>query len=155
MRPREGGRRGAGGGTKRQQRVVLEPRLVAANHLFRDAHRHAAAPGPAVPARLLPTPPLLADGRTWIGGVIRLLTIVLPGFAGNWVEVYADNPFYFLLLALLIWGLLSFGRWMERALRDEARHVWQQTLGPSRSRLATRGSERSEPAPPISGPSPL
>jgi uncharacterized protein (DUF2235 family) len=76
----------------------------------------------------LPTPPWLADGRTWIGGVIRLLTVVLPGFAANWIEVYADNPFYFLLFTAIILALLSFGRWMERALRDEARHVWQQTL---------------------------
>ena len=60
--------------------------------------------------------------------MIKLLTIVLPGFAANWVEVYADNPFYFLVFALIIWGLLSFGRWMERALRDESRRVWRETL---------------------------
>ena len=65
-------------------------------------------------ARLLPRPPLLTDGRTWIGGVIRLLTVVLPSFAGEWVEVYADNPFYFLLLAGVIWLLLAFGTRMER-----------------------------------------
>ena len=53
---------------------------------------------------VLPTAPLLTDGRTWIGGVIRLLTIVLPSFAGRWVEVYADNPFYFLLFGGLVLG---------------------------------------------------
>ena len=77
---------------------------------------------------VLPDAPILADGRTWIGGVIRLLTIVLPAFAGRWVEVYADNPFYFLLFAAIILILLSVGKLMERRLRDQARHVWQQTL---------------------------
>jgi hypothetical protein len=73
----------------------------------------------------LPTPPLLTDGRTWIGGVIRLLTIVLPTFAGEWVEVYADNPFYFLLLAFVIWRLLAVGNWLEGTLRDRARRIWR------------------------------
>jgi len=77
---------------------------------------------------LLPPPPVLADGRTWIGGVIRLLTIVLPGFAGKWVDVYADNPFYFLLMAAVVALLLAFGTRIERTLRDEARHVWRLAL---------------------------
>jgi uncharacterized protein (DUF2235 family) len=77
---------------------------------------------------MLPTPPLLADGRTWIGGVIRLLTIVLPAFAGEWVEVYADNPFYFLVFAGVVLLLLALGNWMERTLRDKARHFWRLAL---------------------------
>jgi uncharacterized protein (DUF2235 family) len=76
----------------------------------------------------LPAPPVLADGRTWIGGVIRLLTVVLPTFAGQWIEVYADNPVYFLGLASLIAALLAFGTWMERSLRDRAREMWQRAL---------------------------
>ena len=76
----------------------------------------------------LPEAPVLTDGRTWIGGVIRLLTIVIPAFAGRWIEVYADNPFYFLLFTGLILLLLSWGTWMERRLRDQARQVWRQTL---------------------------
>jgi len=74
------------------------------------------------------TPPLLADGRTWIGGIIRLLTIVLPAFAGKWVDVYADNPFYFLLLAVLIWVLLTVGNRLEQTLRDRARRIWRHAL---------------------------
>ena len=77
---------------------------------------------------VLPEAPILTDGRTWIGGVIRLLTIVLPAFAGRWVEVYADNPFYFLLFGVIIATLLAVGSWMERTLRDKARHVWRETL---------------------------
>ena len=76
----------------------------------------------------LPTPPVLTDGRTWIGGVIRLLTIVLPAWAGRWVDVYADNPFYFLLFALVILALLGLGKWMERGLRDQARRAWSLWL---------------------------
>ena len=75
----------------------------------------------------LPRPPILADGRTWIGGVIRLLTLVLPGFAANWVEVYADNPFYFLLLAGIIFLFLKVGTALERTLRDRARAMWKRT----------------------------
>ena len=76
----------------------------------------------------LPAPPVLADGRTWIGGVIRLLTLVLPSFAGGWIDVYADNPVYFLLLAAVIGALLAFGTWMERTLRDRARAMWRRAL---------------------------
>ena len=62
----------------------------------------------------LPTPPVLADGRTGIGGIIRLLTLVLPAFAGEWVEVYADNPFYFFLLAGIVFVFLKVGTRLER-----------------------------------------
>jgi uncharacterized protein (DUF2235 family) len=81
---------------------------------------------------VLPEAPILTDGRTWIGGVIRLLTIVLPTFAGRWVEVYANNPFYFLLFGGIIATLLAIGSWMERTLRDRARHVWHETLAGTR-----------------------
>ena len=86
----------------------------------------------------LPTPPLLADGRTWIGGVIRLLTLVLPDFAGKWVEVYANNPFYFFLLAAIIFMLLKLGARLERMLRDEARVMWKR---------ATEGELQPAPGP--------
>jgi uncharacterized protein (DUF2235 family) len=82
---------------------------------------------PLVVAKL-PNPPFLADGRTWIGGIIRLLTLVLPSFAGKWVEVYANNPFYFLLLAVVIVVFLTIGTGLERTLRDEARRVWKGTI---------------------------
>lgn len=74
----------------------------------------------------LPTPPLLADGRTWIGGIIRLLTLVLPAFASEWVEVYADNPFYFFLLAGIVFLFFKLGTQLERTLRDEARRMWKE-----------------------------
>ena len=57
----------------------------------------------------LPSPPVLADGRTWIGGLIRLLTLVLPTFAGRYVEVYADNPFYFFVLGGIVYLFLLDG----------------------------------------------
>lgn len=80
---------------------------------------------PAVVARL-PRPPILADGRTWIGGIIRLLTLVLPVSPGEWVEVYADNPFYFFLLGGIIFLFLKLGTRLERTLRDEARRIWKR-----------------------------
>lgn len=76
----------------------------------------------------LPAPPILADGRTWIGGVIRLLTLVLPTFAGKWVETYADNPFYFLVLLLIVVVFFSLGTRLERRLRDQARKMWREAI---------------------------
>ena len=92
---------------------------------------------PLVAGRL-PTPPFLADGRTWIGGVIRMLTLVVPAFAGEWIEVYADNPFYFLLLAVIIFVLLRIGTRLERTLRDGARLMWKR---------ATQGDSLPAPRP--------
>jgi hypothetical protein len=63
--------------------------------------------------------------------VIRLLTVVLPSFAGRWVEVYADNPFYFLVLAGVIVVLLAFGTRIERRLRDNALRVWALAMAGS------------------------
>lgn len=85
----------------------------------------------------LPSPPVLADGRTWIGGFIRLLTLVLPSVAGQWVEVYADNPFYFLLLVTIVVLFLRIGTRLERRLRDKARGMWKQ---------ATAGEALSAPS---------
>ena len=97
---------------------------------------------------VLPNAPFLTDGRTWIGGVIRLLTIVLPSFAGRWVEVYADNPFYFLLFGGFVLILLTTGTRIERRLRDEARRVWRETLhgNPVESRSSWLQMFRTSPS---------
>jgi hypothetical protein len=71
-------------------------------------------------------PPLLADGRTWIGGVIRLISLMLPDVADPWVETYADNALYFLVLLAAILGVMRYSSSCELRLRDRARHVWQQ-----------------------------
>ena len=98
---------------------------MAAAHLFRHADGDAAAALlPTLVARLPPAP-ILDDGRTWIGGVIRLLALILPAFAGKWVEAYANNPFYFGALAIIIVLFLSLGTTLERRLRDEARSMWK------------------------------
>jgi uncharacterized protein (DUF2235 family) len=89
---------------------------------------------------LAPEPPLLADGRTWIGGIIRLLAVLAPSFAGDWIKVYADNPFYFLGLGLSILALYFFSNWLERLLRDRARRVWHEALAED---PASTGNTRS------------
>lgn len=76
----------------------------------------------------LPQPPFLTDGRTWIRGIIRLGTVLVPSFASPWVDAYADNPFYSIALALGIAILLAVGTRLERALRDRARHIWREVL---------------------------
>jgi uncharacterized protein (DUF2235 family) len=77
---------------------------------------------------LAPSPPLLADGRTWIGGLIRMLAVVTPGFVDPLIDTMANNSFYFLLLAGLIWFHLRRSRKLEMRLRDRARVIWARSL---------------------------
>jgi hypothetical protein len=69
---------------------------------------------------------VFADGRIWIGGVIRLIGLFVPGFLEPWVNTYADNAFYFLVLAVMIWVAMRFSSSWELRLRDRARRVWRQ-----------------------------
>jgi uncharacterized protein (DUF2235 family) len=73
-------------------------------------------------------PPLLADGRTWIGGLIRLVAVVTPEFVDPLIDTMANNSFYFLILVILIWLHLRRGRKLEMRLRDRARVIWAQSL---------------------------
>jgi hypothetical protein len=44
-------------------------------------------------------PPVLSDGRTWLGTLIRGTAVFLPSAVEPWIATYADNSVYFLLLA--------------------------------------------------------
>jgi hypothetical protein len=78
-----------------------------------------------------PDPPFLSDGRTWIGSLIGLLRLVLPGFLASWVRVYEHNAFYFLVLGGAIILLMSVSSRLELNLRDQARRIWKRALGPA------------------------
>jgi hypothetical protein len=91
-----------------------------------------------------PSVGLLSDGRTWIGGIIRLLTLVLPSFADNWVQIYADNPAYFLILVGMIVLLLFAGSRIERGLRDKARAIWHVATAPGPPPAPPRRPSRLE-----------
>jgi hypothetical protein len=88
----------------------------------------------------VPGPPLLGDGRTWIGSVIRLMEFFLPGFLAPWVDTYADNAFYFLLVAAAIGLVMAYSSACELKLRDRARDIWRNAT--------TVGGEPTEAAPP-------
>ena len=90
----------------------------------------------------LPSPFIFADGRTGIGGIIRLLTIVLPAFASEWVDVYADNPFYFLLLGASSTCFSRLGRgWSARcATKRDGRGGRRRRMSVCRSRHGSRRS---------------
>lgn len=75
-----------------------------------------------------PEPPLLADGRTWIGGLIRMVAVVTPEFLDPLIDTMANNSFYFLALALLTLLFLRRSRSLEMRLRDRARAIWAQSL---------------------------
>jgi uncharacterized protein (DUF2235 family) len=72
--------------------------------------------------------PVLGDGRNWIGGLIRLISLFLPGFLEPWVNTYADNAFYFLVLAGAVVAVRKYSSSRELQLRDRARHVWRQAV---------------------------
>jgi uncharacterized protein (DUF2235 family) len=79
-------------------------------------------------AERAPDAPWLGDGRTWIDAPLRAVGALLPDFAAVWVNAFADNPFYFLVLAVLIWLGLWYGTRCEQKLRDRARRIWEETL---------------------------
>ncbi|WP_162301927.1 DUF2235 domain-containing protein [Croceibacterium ferulae] len=93
----------------------------------------------------LPNPPVLADGRSWGGGVIRLLDTVLPGMLHRWIDTFADNSFWFLVLVAAIGALQVWSGRLDRRMRDTAREVWRATLmpnGPSFARPDTSWVKR-------------
>ncbi|HEX8256760.1 MAG TPA: DUF2235 domain-containing protein [Allosphingosinicella sp.] len=99
---------------------------------------------------LAPDPPFLADGRNWIGGVIRLLAIVTPAFLDPLIDTMADNAFYFLVIATAIGMLMWRTSVRERRLRDLCRAIWAESVdvgGPppiERSPLWVRGLRTSK-----------
>lgn len=74
--------------------------------------------------RFAPPAPFFTDGRAWIGSVVNGIGAVLPSFARPLTETYSRHPFYFMLLAILILGLLVTGTYLERVLRDRSRRLW-------------------------------
>jgi hypothetical protein len=75
-------------------------------------------------AAYAPDPIWLADGRTWIDAPLHAVGLLLPSVFAFWVNTFAENPFYFLVLAVLIWLAMRYGTRCERLLRDRARHIW-------------------------------
>jgi uncharacterized protein (DUF2235 family) len=75
-----------------------------------------------------PEAPLLADGRTWIDAPLRAAGVFLPSALSGWVDTFADNPFYFLVLVACILATMKYAASCERRLRDLARHIWQATV---------------------------
>jgi uncharacterized protein (DUF2235 family) len=73
-------------------------------------------------------PPFLADGRTWLGEVIRLLNVILPEFLHGWVNSAASNAFYVLVLGIGLIMTLRYSSRLERRLRDHARAIWEHCL---------------------------
>ena len=73
-------------------------------------------------------PPLLGDGRTWFGSLIRIASAFLPGFVSPWIDTYAENSVYFLLLAGAIALVMLYSARCELRLRDRARRVWREAV---------------------------
>lgn len=78
--------------------------------------------------RRVPDPPVLADGRTWIGEIVRGIGRFLPNFLEGWIEKVAAHSFYFVVLALLIFALMRVSAALELTLRDRTRSIWADTL---------------------------
>ncbi|WP_347302451.1 DUF2235 domain-containing protein [Croceibacterium sp. TMG7-5b_MA50] len=74
-------------------------------------------------------PPFLADGRTWVGELIRLLAVVTPVLARGLIETAADNSFWFAMLVGAIILLLFWSSRLDRRMKQEAREVWRVVTG--------------------------
>lgn len=77
---------------------------------------------------VMPEPPVLSDGRTWLSEIIRLPRLVLPEFLGAWVDTLARNTFYVLVLVVGLLAAVRIGNRLERRLRDHARAIWEHSL---------------------------
>jgi uncharacterized protein (DUF2235 family) len=91
---------------------------------------------------MAPRAPLFTDGRAWIGSVINGATAVLPEFARPLIDTYSRNPFYFLLLFVLILVFLAVGRLLEAMLRDRIRRLWWSALASNTAPLEGRAASR-------------
>ena len=94
-----------------------------------------------------PEPLWLGDGRTWIDAPLRAIGALVPSMFAYWVNTFAEQPFYFLVLGICIWFGMSYGTRCERRLRDRARHIWHDATNiegvvPSRARTGS-ASRRS------------
>ncbi len=76
----------------------------------------------------VPDPLWLGDGRTWIDAPLRVVGALLPAVFRTWVDTFAQNPFYFLILVGLIVGVMQYGASCELRLRDRARRIWRQAV---------------------------
>lgn len=70
---------------------------------------------------------ILADGRAWIDAPIRAIGALLPAMFQSWIDTFANNPFYTLVLVFCIWATMRYGATQEQKLRDRARHIWRDT----------------------------
>ncbi|MBD8548280.1 DUF2235 domain-containing protein [Sphingomonas sp. CFBP 8760] len=77
---------------------------------------------------LAPDPPVLADGRTWFGEIVRGTGLFLPAFVEGWIDAAAANSFYLLLTGILVVGCLRVGSVLEARLRDRTRAIWSDAL---------------------------
>jgi len=73
-------------------------------------------------------PPVLSDGRTWLGTLIRGTAVFLPSAVEPWIATYADNSVYFLLLAGATSLVILYSARCELRLRDQARRVWRESI---------------------------
>ncbi len=71
-------------------------------------------------------PPILIG--IWLTKTIKLFALVLPDFADFWIECFAGNPSWVVILAAGIVILRSIGSRIERNLRDKAREIWDDAI---------------------------
>jgi uncharacterized protein (DUF2235 family) len=69
-----------------------------------------------------------SDARCFLPNVIRFLKVLVPSFAEGWIEAIALNPVTAILLAILVWRLLRWGKALECRLSDSSHRLWRGAL---------------------------
>jgi len=71
-------------------------------------------------------PPILIG--IWLAKTIRLFSSILPDFADLWIDSFAANPSWFLILVTGIMTLRFLSSRIEQNLRDKAREIWRNAI---------------------------
>jgi hypothetical protein len=81
------------------------------------------------------TEPEFSSRLSFLSPLIRLASVVLPGFAGWWIDAFAANPGWFVLNAAVIGLLLWDGARLETHITDKMGGNWctilKQDMAPS------------------------
>jgi uncharacterized protein (DUF2235 family) len=91
-----------------------------------------------------------SDARCFLPNVIRFLKVLVPSFAEGWIEAIALNPVTAVLLAILVWRLLRWGKTLELRLRDSSHRLWRSALDgrpPAAARCAPTPLRRRRESP--------
>jgi uncharacterized protein (DUF2235 family) len=88
--------------------------------------------------KALPKSAELMSPLRWVSDVVRIVGAYLPPAATPWIEGYARDPGWFVLVGAALAGTLWWGGWLSVRIQNAMGIVWQKSLC----------SELADPGPP-------